>query len=156
MVSIEPANTRFFAEVLAWLTAEKERGETGFYCNRSVIEKSFTSGQGLCAFIDGRIVGFVIFNRHGDGGDIDIIEIDASHRGMGIASHLLRAATKALHDLGANYVDVECTSPGGEALCRKHNFLDYVDPRNHRSEWDDPVLRLYFSDWRPQPPNPWV
>lgn len=156
VITIEQANTRFFPEVLAWLAAEKERGETGFYCNRGVIEKSFSSGQGLCAFIDGRVVGFVVFNRHGDGGDIDIIEIDAPCRGLGVASQLLLAATKTLCELGANYVDVECTSPEGEALCRKHSFLDYVDPRNHRNEWENPLLRRYFTDWRPQPPNPWA
>jgi GNAT superfamily N-acetyltransferase len=156
MVSLELATTQLFPEVLEWLAAEKERGEAGFYCNRNIIEKSFSSGEGLCALIDGKIVGFVVFKMYANGGDIDIIEVEASFRGLGIGSKLLLAATEALRRLGANYVDVECSSADGESLCRKHSFLDYVDPCNHRNKWDGPLLRLYISDWRPQPPNPWA
>jgi len=153
VVSIEPANTSHFGEVLEWLKAEQEQGGTGFYCNRNVIEKSFASGAGLCAIAEGRIVGFAVFQMFADGGDVHIIEVEPSARGQGLGSRLLLAAVDALRRLGAKYVDVECTSADGEAICRCHGFEDYIDPRNYRSEWDNPLLRLYLSDWRPQPPN---
>jgi len=147
VVSIEPANTHHFAEVLKWLEAEKAQGGTGFYCNRSIIEKSFASGQGLCAVTEGNIVGFAIFQMFTDGGDIHIIEIEPSARCQGLGSQLLLAAVEVLRKLGAKYVHVECTSTEGEALCRRHGFEDYVDPCNYQNKWDDPQLRLYLSEW---------
>ena len=156
MVSIEPANTHQVEEVLGWLKAEKEQSGTGFYCNRNAIEKSFSSGEGLCAIAEGRIIGFAVFQMFTDGGVVHIIEVEPSSRGQGLGSQLLLAAVEVLRGLGANYVNVECTSAEGEALCRRHGFEDYVDPRNYRSEWDNPLLRLYLSEWRPQPRNPWA
>lgn len=156
MVVIEPANTQHFAEVLGWLKAEKEQGGPGFYCNRNVVEKSFASGDGLCAIAGGKIVGFAVFQMFTDGGDVHIIEVEPSARGKGVGSQLLLAMVEMLRGLGAKYVHVECTSAEGEALCRHHGFEVYVDPRNYHSEWDDPLLRLYLSDWRPRPPNPWA
>lgn len=156
MVSIEPANPYHFAEVLAWLKTEKEQGKSGFYCNRNVIEKSFSSGEGLCAIAGGRVIGFAVFQMFTDGGDINIIEVEPSARGQGLGSQLLLSAVGELRELGAKYVDVECTSAEGEALCRRHGFEDYVDPRNYRSEWHNPLLRLYLFEWRPRPSNPWA
>ncbi|MFA5170461.1 MAG: GNAT family N-acetyltransferase [Sulfuriferula sp.] len=156
MVSIEPANTHQIAEVLGWLKAEQEQSGTGFYCNRNVIERSFASGEGLCAIAEGRILGFAVFQMFTDGGDVHIIEVEQSSRGQGLGSQLLLAAVEVLRKLGANYVDVECTSAEGEALCRRHGFEDYVDPRNYRSKWNNPLLRFYLSEWRPQPLNPWA
>lgn len=156
MASIEPANTQHYAEVLAWLKAEEEQGGTGFYCNRNVIEKSFASGEGLCAIADGKVIGFAVFQMYTDGGDIHIIEVEPLARGQGLGSQLLLAAIEALRGLGAKYVHVECTSAEGEALCRRYGFEDYIDPRNYRSEWDNPLLRLYLSEWRPRPPKLWL
>jgi ribosomal protein S18 acetylase RimI-like enzyme len=156
VVSIEQANTHHFAEVLAWLKAENEKGKTGFYCNRKVIEKSFFSGEGLCAIAEGRVIGFAVFQMFTDGGDINIIEVEPSARGQGLGSQLLLSAVEVLRGLGAKYVDVECTSAEGKTLCQRHGFEDYVDPHNYRSEWDNPLLRLYLSDWRPRPPKPWA
>lgn len=156
VVSIEPANTHHFAEVLEWLKTEKEQGGTGFYCNRNVIERSFSSGEGLCAIAAGRSIGFAVFQMFTDGGDVHIIEVEPSARGQGLGSQLLLAAVEVLRGLGAKYVHVECTSAEGEALCRRHGFEDYVDPHNYRSEWDNPLLRLYLSERTPRPPNPWA
>lgn len=156
MVSIEPANPNDFAEVLAWLKTENDQDGVGFYCNRNIIEKSFASGEGLCAIVEGKIIGFSVFQVFTDGGEIQIIEVEPSARGQGVGSQLLISTVEWLRDRGAKYVHVECTSDEGKSLCRRHRFEDYVDPRNYRSEWDNPLLRLYFSDWRPQPPNPWA
>lgn len=150
MFSIEPANTNHFAEVFAWLKAEKEQGGTGFYCNRDVIEKSFASGEGLCAIAEGKIIGFAVFQMFTDGGDIHIIEVEPSARCQGLGSQLLLAAVETLRGLGAKYVHVECTSAEGEALCRRHGFKTYVDPNNYRNDWDNSLLRLYLSEWRPR------
>ena len=155
MASIEPASTDHFAEVLAWLKAEKEQGGTGFYCNRNIIENSFASGEGLCAIAEEKIIGFAVFQMFTDGGDVHIIEVEPSARGQGLGSQLLLATVEVLRGLGAKYAHVECTSAEGEALFRRHGFENYVDPRNYRSEWDNPLLRLYLSEWRPLPRNPW-
>lgn len=146
MVIIEFANPNHFAEVLAWLKIEKEQGGTGFYCNRKIIEKSFASGEGLCAITEGKIIGFAVFQMFTDGGDIHIIEVKPSARGQGFGSQLLFAAVETLRGLGAKYVHVECTSDEGEALCRRHGFETYIDPLNYRIEWDNPLLRRYLSD----------
>jgi len=156
VVTIEPANTNHFAEVLAWLKAEKEQDGTGFFCNRRVIEKSFASGDGLCAIAEGKIVGFAVFQMFTDGGDVHIIEVAPSARGQGLGSQLLLSTVETLRGLGAKYIDVECTAVEGEALCLRHGFETYVDPLNYRSEWENPLLRLYLSEWRPRPPTPWA
>lgn len=156
MANIEPANTQYFAEVIAWLKSENEQGGTGFYCNRNVIEKSFASGNGLCAITEGRVIGFTVFQMFSDGGEVHIIEVKPSARGQQLGSQLLFAAVEVLRGFGAKYIQVECTSIEGEALFRRHGFEDYVAPRNNRNEWDNPLLRLYLSKWRPRPPNPWA
>jgi predicted GNAT family acetyltransferase len=84
-----------------------------------------------------------------DGGAVHIVEVKPTARGQGFGSTLILAAVDALRKSGAKYVDAECTSQEGEALCRRHGFVDYLDLRNHRNEWDNPTLRLYLSTWRP-------
>lgn len=155
MVCIEPAEIRYIPEVIGWLKNEKDRGAKGFYCNRKIIEKSFASGDGLCAFVDGKIVGFAIVQMFTDGGDVQIIEVEPSSRRQRLGSQLLLAAVEVLRGRGAKYIDVECTSEEGETLCRRHGFDDYIDPINYHDEWGNPLLRRYLSDWRPVPQNPW-
>jgi ribosomal protein S18 acetylase RimI-like enzyme len=135
-------------------TEDVATGE-GFYCNRNVVTQAFLEGSGICALIDGASVGFSVFQMYDDGGDIHIVEVHPGFRGRGIGGQLLEATVERLRKLGAQYVDVECTSRGGEALCRRHGFEDYVDPNNYRNEWDDPELRRYLSDWRPPVRSPW-
>lgn len=156
VISIKPADTNDFAEVLAWLKAENERDGTGFYCNRKVIADSFDSGEGLCAILEGKIIGFAVFQMLTDGGDVHIIEVEPSFRGRGVGSELLLAAVQELRSLGAKYIHGECISAEGEALFRSHGFESYIDPHNYRCEWDNQLLRLYLSEWRPQPHNPWA
>jgi GNAT superfamily N-acetyltransferase len=156
VLEIQIATAAHLQDVLDWLKEEHEQGGEGFYCNRNIIAKSFRVGEGLCAMAEGRTIGFAVFQLFTDGGDIQIVEIHPSARRRGLGSQLLLAAVNVLRDRGAHYVDVECTSPEGEALCRHHGFEDYVDPRNHRSQWDNPTLRRYLSDWRPPPRHPWA
>jgi GNAT superfamily N-acetyltransferase len=156
VTEIQTATSHHLQEVLVWLKAEREETGDGFYCNRNVIAQSFAVGEGLCAFAEEGIVGFAVFQMFTDGGDVQIVEVKPSARRRGLGSALLLAAVDVLCRQGAKYVDVECTSPEGEALCRRHGFGDYVDPRNHRREWDNPTLRLYLSEWRPPPPHPWA
>ncbi|MGV8869947.1 MAG: GNAT family N-acetyltransferase [Janthinobacterium svalbardensis] len=153
---IKQASTVFFPEVIEWLKAENERDGTGFYCNRNVIERLFFRGDGLCYMVAGRTVGFVVFQMYIDGGEIHIIEIEPSFRQQGLGSQLLMAGVEALRGKGAKYVEVECTSLEGEALCRSQLFEKYIDPVNYKNEDDNPILRRYFSEWRPSPPNPWA
>ncbi|BAL97214.1 GNAT family N-acetyltransferase [Rubrivivax gelatinosus] len=156
MIEIQPATSDHLPDVLEWLKAEEEDSGTGFYCNRNVIAKSFARGEGLCAFSEGRIVGFAIFQMFTDSGDVHIVEVKPGARGQGLGSRLLLASIETLRNAGAKYIDVECTSEEGEMLCKRRGFEDYMDPRNQRNEWDNPTLRLYLSDWRPPAPHPWA
>ena len=156
MVRIELANERHFAEVLAWLKIEKDQGGEGFYCNRNIIEKAFAAGEGLCVFAESGIIGFAIFQMFTEGSNLDIIEVQSIQRRQGVGSQLLIAAIDTLREQGAKYIHVECTSTDGEALCLRHGFEPYVDPDNYRSVYANPLLRLYLSEWRPTPKNPWV
>lgn len=155
MIDIEPATSDHLPELLAWLKAEEGESGGGFYCNRNVIVNCFSRGEGLCAIVEERIVGFAVFQMFADGGAVHIVEVKPTARGQGFGSTLILAAVDALRKSGAKYVDAECTSQEGEALCRRHGFVDYLDLRNHRNEWDNPTLRLYLSTWRPPEPNPW-
>lgn len=148
-LTLEDANKSHIEEVIEWLRAEKVATGEGFYCNRKVVVKSFESGSGICAVIDGTVTGFTVYQMFSDEAAIHIIEIHPSFRRRSIGSQLLEATVDRLRNLGAHYIDVECTSPEGEALCRRFGFEDYVDPRNYSSEWDNPTLRKYLSDWRP-------
>jgi ribosomal protein S18 acetylase RimI-like enzyme len=143
-------------ELLGWLKEERDKTGEGFYCNKNVIENSFKRDEGLCAIENGRIVGFAVIQMFSKGGDVHIVEAHPSARRQRIGSQLLDEAIAVLRGQGAHYVDVECTSPEGEALCRKHGFEDYIDPRNHRSPYANPKLRLYLSDWRPPVRLPWA
>ena len=154
MTQIQPATSRDVPEVLQWLKAEKDEGGNGFYCNRKTIAKSFEAEQGLCAVEQNQIVGFVIFQMFTDGGNVDIVEVKPTARRRRLGYQLLSAAVNYLREKGAKYVDAECFSTEGEALCRGYGFEDYADPRNYRDECDNVNLRLYLGSWRPRPPHP--
>lgn len=156
MAQVRPATATDLPEVLGWLKEEREATGEGFYCNKEVIENSFARGEGLCAIENGSIVGFAVIQMFSDGGDVHIIEAHPSARLQRIGTQLLQAAVEVLRGQGAHYIDVECTSPEGETLCRRHGFEDYVDPRNYRSPSANPKLRLYLSDWRPPVRLPWA
>lgn len=156
MAQIRAATLMDLPELLVWLKEERDETGEGFYCNKEVIEKSFRRDEGLCAIWNGRIVGFAVFQMFSDGGGVQIVEAHPSARRQQIGSQLLKAAIDVLRCHGAHYVDVECTSAEGEALCRRHGFEDYVDPRNERRPFDNPTLRLYLSDWRPPARHPWA
>lgn len=156
MALIRSATLEDFPELLAWLKEEEDQAGGGFYCNRSVIENCFARGEGLCAIVNQRIMGFSVFQFFGESGDVHIIETHPSARRQGIGSQLLLAAIEVLRGQRAHYVDVECTSAEGEALCRKHGFEDFVDPINKQRAFDNPMLRLYLSDWRPPVRHPWA
>jgi len=155
VVNIQPARPDHLDEIIAWLRAEDELTGEGFYCNRNVISSLFLEGDGLCAISGESIVGFAVFQMFSEGGNVQIIEVQPLFRGHGIGSVLLLAAVDVLRCRSAHYVDVECTSPAGEALCRRHGFETYTDPKNYRSQWDNPTLRLYLSEWRPAPKSLW-
>lgn len=155
-MAVRPATVNDLPELLGWLKEEQDRTGEGFYCNRSVIEKCIAEGDGLCAVQMEGIVGFAVFQVLGECGALHIIETHPSARRQGIGSRLLQAAINVFRDRGLLYIEVECTSAEGEALCRAGGFEDYVDPRNYRSEHDDPMLRLYLTDWRPPARHPWA
>lgn len=156
MVRIEAANSSHLGEVLGWLQLEEQESGEGFFCNQNVIANAFASGSGICAVSESGVSGFAVIQVLGEGGDIHIIEVKPVARGRGLGARLLLAAIELLRELGAKFVDVECTSRAGEALCRKHGFEDYSDSRNYQSEWDNPTLRLYLSAWRPKARHPWA
>lgn len=156
MVKVRVATLEDLPEILAWLKEEREQTGDGFYCNKVVIENCIAGGDGLCAIDNSKIVGFAVFQMLGEGGDVHIIETHPSARRQRIGSQLLRESIDALRKRGAHYVSVECTSAGGEALCRGQGFEDYIDPRNQPRPDDTPKLRLYLSDWRPPVRLPWA
>lgn len=141
MAQVRTGTVNDLAEILGWLKQERDETEgEGFYCNKNVIENSFARGEGLCAIENGRILGFAVIQMFTEGGDVQIIEAQPSARRQRIGSQLLQGAIAVLRGQGAHYVDVECTSPEGEALCRRHGFEDYADPRNYRRPFDNPKL----------------
>lgn len=154
-ITFENAAERHLDEVLAWLEAEESSTGGGFYCNRNVIAKRFNQGSGICAILNGSIVGFCVFWIYELEADIDIIEVHPQYRRQSIGSQLMSEAVEKLRSMNARFIDVTCTSPAGEALCRANGFEDYTDPKNHRNAWDDPTLRRYLSDWRPPVRPPW-
>jgi len=156
MAQVRPATKMDLAEILGWLKEERDATGEGFYCNKEVIERSFARGEGLCAIKNGTIVGFAVIQMFSEGGDVHIIEAHPSARRQRLGTQLLEAAIEVLCGQGANYIGVECTSPEGEALCRRRGFEDYVDPRNYRSPFANPKLRLYLSDWCPPVRLPWA
>ena len=156
MTQVRPATVTDLPEVLGWLNEERDETGEGFYCNKEVIESSFARDEGLCAIENGKIVGFAVIQMFSDGGHVQIIEAHPSARRRRIGTHLLEAAIDVLRGQGSHSIDVACTSPEGEALCRRRGFQDYVDPRNYRSPFANPKLRLYLSDWRPPVRLPWA
>lgn len=154
-VVIRPGTATDLPELLAWLKEEWDQTATGFYCNRNVIERCFQRGDGLCAVDAGRILGLAVLQFFGESGAIHIVETHPSARRRRIGSALLEGAIGILRGRGAQCVDVECSTPEGEALCQKHRFEPYVaDPRNRPPE--NPTLRRYLSDWRPAVRCPWA
>ncbi|MGD9758824.1 GNAT family N-acetyltransferase [Comamonas testosteroni] len=149
-ITFEKAAERHLGEVLAWLEAEKSSAGGGFYCNRDVIARRFNQGSGICAFLNGSIVAFCVFWFHKLEAGIDIIEVHPQFRRQSIGSQLMSETVEQLRSMNARFIDVECTSQEGEVLCRANGFEDYTDPINYRSASDNPTLRRYLSDWRPE------
>lgn len=156
-IAIDPATPAHLDSTLAWLKEEEAAGHGGFYCNRPIIARMFGDGRGACAVLNGTPIGFVLFDRCGDEGEILIVEVHPQHRRQGIAARLMAAAEEHLKNSGAQCIDVECTSSYGEALCRFLGYQDHQDdPRNYRGPYANPTLRKYLTDWRPKERHPWA
>jgi GNAT superfamily N-acetyltransferase len=149
-VAIVSAHAGHLGEIHAWRRAECEEDGEGLYRNWQFIANALSTGRGVCAVAEGRVVGFAVFERFEEEGDVDVIQVHPDFWRRGIGTQLLRAAREKLEQLGARLIEVECVTQAGYALCKHFVFEDYVDPKNYRSEYDDPMLRLYLSEWRPR------
>jgi GNAT superfamily N-acetyltransferase len=139
--------------VLEWLREEDANTSEGFFCNSDVIARSFRDGSSLCALADAHVVAFAVYYIAPPSSGISIIEVHPKYRKRGVGAQMMTATIQRLRSLGAEYVHANCTSTEGEALCRAHGFQTYIHPRNFRSEFATPELRLALTQSAPPPQN---
>lgn len=147
-IAIQTASHDHLAAIHVWLKQEWDALHSGFYCNWQIIERVINRGDGICAMYAGAPIGFVLLSHSGEWGEICIVEVHPDHRRRGVARLLMAAAGARLGELGAKYIDVDCTSDSGEALCRALGFDEVGGSGVKRS---GTALRRYLTAWRPKP-----
>jgi GNAT superfamily N-acetyltransferase len=131
--------TRAQAEtVIRWLKDEyvdELGGESGFYCNRSIIRRAARDSEMLVLLLGSAIIGFAVFNRYG----IDIFEIRSKHRGRGhgrfFAEHIIRDLVTS----GSTELNVDCVPHESQHFWRS---LGFVDQEEKYQSWSSVKLVL--------------
>jgi GNAT superfamily N-acetyltransferase len=136
--------------VLAWLKQEHETTGEGFYCNASVIQECFAEGKAVCALRDEAVVAFAVFFVVPPTSGVSIIEVHPSYREQGVGRRLMTEVLKRLRRRGAEYVNADCTSKAGEALCLSTGFEPREDRYAHRGAQVIAQLQYRFVPQRPR------
>jgi hypothetical protein len=155
-VEVRAGTASDLPELLSWFTEERDQTGEGFYCNKTIIERCFERGDGLCAVARGRILGFAVIQSVGESGAIHIVE----HTPPSAAGALDRSCSRLRSRCCA--CEEPFTSTWSAPRQRARRFPESTAsrttllPENSRRAFDHPTLRLYFSDWRPPVTCPWA
>ncbi|WP_367172361.1 GNAT family N-acetyltransferase [Aquabacterium sp.] len=116
----------------------------------------FRRGAGLCALVDGRPVGYVVFQTEGPVREVYLVEVCPDMRRQGLGRRLLEAAETYLLSTGAQCLTVDCTSPEGEALARGSGFTGPESQHGPGVPYTHTPLKKFLTDWRPPARDPWA
>jgi hypothetical protein len=134
--------------VIRWLKKEhleELHGESGFYCNRSMIRESFRDSEIKCIVKARSVIGFSTFRLGGNYSAIDILEIRSAHRRNGHGRLLATHMIQMLFQAGAPYIAIQCSPSSSEPFWRS---LGFIDQEAKYGSWGNPKLVL-----RPGPNN---
>lgn len=107
---------------LQWLKDEDEQFGEGFFCNADIVKKCFLERRAICAVIDAKPVAFAVFYIAAPHSGIEIIQVRRDFRKHGLGRKLVIETLKRLRRRGAAYVNADCTSREGAALCHASGF----------------------------------
>ncbi len=104
MADIRKATKHDLATVRAWLRAESQETGQGFFCNWSIIERSFQR-EYLTVIADrGEVVGFLADGTNGP----SILEVRSDARSKGYGRQLANRAIQAAFARGISVIEISC------------------------------------------------
>lgn len=118
MVEVRRAVQNDFNALMAWLKAEWEQTERGFYCNRGVIERAFISGQLIVAVEQNEPVAFLASGLTRDG----ILEVRPDKRGRGLGRLMFEAGLQEAVDLDISMLEIECAPATSATFWQRMGF----------------------------------
>lgn len=95
----------------------------------------------LTALDDGRIIGYLAFEKILDEGSIELIAVDKAHRRQGIARQMLRCVLGCFDDLTVVHLEVRAGNTAAVALYRAEGFEQVgVRARYYQPSGEDALI----------------
>lgn len=116
--NIRKATKDDLSVVNGWLRAEREETGGGFFCNWSIINRSFQCGRLNVLAVDGDVVGFVADAINGPA----ILEVRPDARSKGYGRQLAGAAITAAFARDISVLEIDCVSETSVLFWEKMGF----------------------------------
>ena len=131
-VDVVKANPADLATVLGWLEREYAEDGDGFWCNRSIIERSLEYDDLWVIRQDGEAVAFQV-------GDYaaDIVSVRKDWRRKGLGDTLFAASLERAAADNVNVLSIECAPRSSWTFWQRHGFERYGD----MGEWGKVTAR---------------
>jgi len=132
---INTTPTQFDLETIEkWLIEEDKKFNEGFYCNWTIIEKSFQKNELVTLNFKERPIGFLVWSKGEIYVEIDILEIKPEHRKKGIGQYFFEKISEYFKQKGFLAIKLFCSPRESEKFWIKMGFIKF--PKRGYSESD--------------------
>ncbi len=115
--SVQTANEADLQYILSWLESEYAQDESGFWCNRGIIERSLSRKDLYVSRESGLAIGFLVGDH-----SPDIVSIKQDFKRRGIASALFDAALARAVINDVAMLQIECKPRNSWAFWKTQGF----------------------------------
>lgn len=134
-------NMEQLAEIKDFLIEEDKLFQEGFYCNWSIIEKSFNDNLLFVMLLDGKTIGFLAWTNYNNQYlAIDIMEINHQYRNKGLGQLFYDKAEEYFNSKNFIAIKLFCSPKSSEIFWKKMGFTKFPE-----RGYSDPELSYYKS-----------
>lgn len=114
-------------EIEKWLIEEDKTSGKGFYCNWTIIEKSFRNKEFITLNYNNFPIGFLVWSKGEIYAEIDIMEIKPENRNSGIGKYFFNQIADYFKEKGFLAIKLFCSPRESEKFWKKMDFIKFPD-----------------------------